>query len=192
MKQGKDKKDKIGASVYQLKVSLRGIKPPIWRRVQVPGDITLAKLHRALQVVMGWTNSHLHKFSIGGVDYAEPDPDGFLNFQSDRRARLNKVARAMQKFEYEYDFGDSWEHDIVVEKTLQPEPGASYPVCLAGERACPPEDCGGLWGYQDFLEAIMNPAHTEHEAMLTWVGGSFDPETFDLDAVNASLRRLRV
>lgn len=192
MKQGKDKKDKIGASVYQLKVSLRGIKPPIWRRVQVPGDITLAKLHRVLQVVMGWTNSHLHKFSIGGVDYAEPDPDGFLNFQSDRRARLNKVARAMQKFEYEYDFGDSWEHDIVVEKTLQPEPGASYPVCLAGERACPPEDCGGLWGYQDFLEAIMNPAHTEHEAMLTWVGGSFDPETFDLDAVNASLRRLRV
>lgn len=192
MKQGKDKKDKIGASVYQLKVSLRGIKPPIWRRVQVPGDITLAKLHRVLQVVMGWTNSHLHKFSIGGVDYAEPDPDGFLNFQSDRRARLNKVARAMQKFEYEYDFGDSWEHDIVVEKTFQPEPGASYPVCLAGERACPPEDCGGLWGYQDFLEAIMNPAHTEHEAMLTWVGGSFDPETFDLDAVNASLRRLRV
>lgn len=154
MKQGKDK---VGASVYQLKVSLREIKPPIWRRVQVPGDITLAKLHRVSQIVMGWTNSHLHKFSTGGVAYAEPDPDGFLNFQSDRRVRLNNVVRAKQKFEYEYDFGDSWEHDIVVEKTLQPEPGAFYPFCLGGGRACPPEDCGGVWGYQDFLEAIMNP-----------------------------------
>jgi hypothetical protein len=115
-----------------------------------------------------------------------------LNFQSDRRARLNNVARANQKFEYEYDFGDSWEHNIVVEKTLQPEPGVSSPVCLAGERVCPPEDCGGVWGYQEFLEAIMNPTHTEHEAMLTWAGGSFDPEAFDLGAVNASLRRLRV
>lgn len=190
MKQSKDKKDKIGASVYQLKVSLREITPPIWRRVQVPGDITLAKLHRVLQIVMGWTNSHLHKFSIGEVDYAEPDPDGSLNFQSDRRALLNNVVRAKQTFEYEYDFGDSWGHAIVVEKTLQPQPGASYPVCLAGERACPPEDCGGVWGYQDFLEAIMNPAHREHEEMLTWIGGSFDPEAFDLDAVNRSLRRL--
>lgn len=192
MKQGKNNKDTIGASVYQLKVSLREITPPIWRRVQVPGDITLAQLHRVLQIVMGWTNSHLHKFSIGGVDYAEPDPDGHLNFQSDRRARLNNVARAKQKFEYEYDFGDSWEHAIVVEKTLQPEPGASCPVCLAGERACPPEDCGGVWGYQEFLEAMMNPAHREHEAMLAWIGGSFDPEAFDLGSVNASLRRLRV
>ncbi len=192
MKQSKDKKDKIGAPVYQLKVSLRGIKPPIWRRVQVPGDITLAKLHRVLQIVMGWTNSHLHRFSIGGMDYAEPDPDGFLNVQSDRRARLDNVARAKQKFEYEYDFGDSWEHDIVVEKILQPEAGASSPVCLAGERACPPEDCGGVWGYQEFLEAVMNPAHREHEAMLTWVGGRFDPEAFDQGAVNASLRRLRI
>lgn len=195
MKQGKDKKekkDRIGASVYQLKVSLREITPPIWRRVQVPGDITLAKLHRVVQIVMGWTNSHLYRFSIGGVGYAEPDPDGFLNGRSDRRARLNHVVRATQTFEYEYDFGDSWEHDIVIEKTLQPEPGVFYPFCLGGERACPPEDCGGLWGYQEFLEAIMNPAHREHEAMLTWVGGSFDPETFDLGAVNASLRRLRV
>ncbi|NGZ10637.1 MAG: plasmid pRiA4b ORF-3 family protein [Nitrospira sp. LK70] len=195
MKQGKDKKgkkDKIGASLYQIKVSLREIKPPIWRRVQVPGDITLATLHQVLQIAMGWTNSHLHRFSIGGVDYAEPDPDGHLNFQSDRRARLNHVTHAKQKFEYEYDFGDSWMHDIAVEKTLQPESGATYPFCLAGERACPPEDCGGLWGYQEFLEAIMNPAHTEHEELLAWVGGSFNPEMFDLDAVNASLRRLRV
>jgi hypothetical protein len=189
MKHGKDK---IGAPVYQLMVSLREIKPPIWRRVQVPGDITLAKLHRVLQIVMEWTNSHLHKFSIGGVDYAEPDPDGFLNFQSDRRARLDNVVRAKQKFEYEYDFGDGWEHEIVVEQTLQREPGASYPICVAGERACPPEDCGGVWGYEKFLEAIMDPANAEHEAMLTWVGGSFDPEAFDLSAVNASLRRLRI
>ncbi|MDF0673962.1 MAG: plasmid pRiA4b ORF-3 family protein [Nitrospira sp.] len=192
MKQGKDKKTKIGASVHQLKVSLREIKPTIWRRVQVPGDITLAKLHLVLQIVMGWTNSHLHKFSIGGVDYAEPDPDGFLNFQSDRRARLNNVPRAKQTFEYEYDFGDGWKHDLVVEKTLQPEPGVSYPICVAGERACPPEDCGGVWGYEKFLETIMDPANEEHEEMLAWVGGSFDPEAFDLDAVNTSLRRLRV
>ncbi len=136
MKQGKDKKDKIGASVYQLKVSLREITPPIWRRVQVPGDITLAKLHRVLQIVMGWTDSHLHRFSVGGVDYAEPDPDGHLNFQSDRRARLNNVVRAKQKFEYEYDFGDSWEHAIVVEKTLQPEPSTPS-VWPASEHAHP-------------------------------------------------------
>lgn len=192
MKQGKDKKDKVGASVYQLKVSLRETTPPIWRRVQVPGDITLAKLHPVLQIVMGWTNSHLHKFSIGGVDYAEPDPDRFLNFQSDRRARLNKVVRPKQTFEYEYDFGDGWKHDLVVEQTLQSEPGVSYPICVAGERACPPEDCGGIWGYEKFLEAIMDPANEEHEEMLTWVGGSFDPEAFDLSSVNASLRRLRV
>lgn len=192
MKQSKDKKEKISSSVYQIKVSLREITPPIWRRVQVPGNITLAKLHLVLQIVMGWTNSHLHRFSIGGVDYAEPDPDGHLNFQSDRRARLNNVVGAKQKFEYEYDFGDSWWHEIGVEKTLQPEPGASHPICVAGERACPPEDCGGVWGYQEFLEAIMNPAHREHEELLAWVGGSFDPEMFDLDAINASLRRLRV
>lgn len=196
MKQGKNKKDKkndkIGASVYQLKVSLREITPLIWRRVQVPGDLTLAKLHRVLQIVMGWTNSHLHKFSIGGVDYAEPDPDGFMNFQSDRRSRLNNVVRAKQKFEYEYDFGDGWVHDLVVEKTLEPEADIFYPICLAGERACPPEDCGGIWGYEKFLEAIMDPANEEHEEMLTWIGGSFDPETFDLDAVNRSLRNLRV
>lgn len=177
--------------IYQLKVSLREIKPPIWRRVQVTGDITLAKLHHVLQIVMGWTNSHLHKFTIGATDYAEPDPDGLLNFRNDRRARLNDVVRSRQKFSYEYDFGDSWEHEIIVEKTLQPEPGAFYPVCLGGERACPPEDCGGVRGYGDFLEAIMNPAHEEHGAMRTWVGGSFDPEVFDLDAVNRELRRLR-
>lgn len=187
----KQVKGKTGGSVYQLKVALREIKPPIWRRVRVPGDITLAKLHHVLQIVMGWTNSHLHKFTIGAVDYAEPDPDGSLNFRSDRRARLNEVVRLRQKFMYEYDFGDGWEHEIVVEQTLQPEPGAFYPVCLGGERACPPEDCGGIWGYAEFLEAIRDPNHPEHADMLGWAGGSFDPEVFDLDAVNRELRRLR-
>lgn len=178
--------------VYQLKVVLREIEPPIWRRVQVPGDITLSKLHRVLQIAMGWTNSHLHKFTIGGVDYAEPDPDGLLEFRSDRRARLSEVARPGETFEYEYDFGDGWEHEVILEQMIQPEPGAVYPLCLAGERACPPEDCGGVSGYGEFLEAIMDPVHPEHAHMLSWAGGNFDPEALDLQDVNRRLTRLRL
>jgi hypothetical protein len=109
--------------------------------------------------------------------------------QDERKFKLNQIApREKHKFIYEYDFGDSWEHVILVEKILSPEPGATYPECVKGRRARPPEDVGGIWGYADFLEAIRDPTHPEHESYVEWIGGEFDPEAFDLDEVNAALR----
>jgi pRiA4b ORF-3-like protein len=180
-------------SVYQLKVTLSGSEPPIWRRVQVPGDISLARLHAVLQLAMGWHNSHLHQFSVGDTRYGEPDPAvAELEFRNERTAKLNQVApNANDRFIYEYDFGDSWEHEIVVEATVPPEPVARYPVCTGGERACPPEDCGGFWGYAELLEAVQDPEHPNHEEMLDWLEGDFDPEAFDLNEVNRRLRNLR-
>lgn len=180
--------------LYQLKITLKGIKPPIWRRTLVPADVSLAKLHRILQMVMGWTDTHLHQFTIHGQDYGEPDPD-FIGFgnrtKSEKAAKLMNVAGEGDRFEYWYDFGDDWRHEVVVEKIVPVSKGKTYPVCVAGKRACPPEDCGGFWGYEQFLEAIANPEHEEHESMLEWIGGSFDPEAFDLDDTNEGLKRMR-
>jgi hypothetical protein len=177
--------------IYQIKVTLCDSKPPIWRRILVPGDITLAKLHRILQAVMDWTDSHLHQFIVGEVYYGVPHPDDFVEVKSERRVRLNQVAPAEKsKFVYEYDFGDSWEHELLVEKILPPETSVRSPVCIKGRRACPPEDVGGVWGYAGFLEAIRDPNHPEHEDYLEWIGGEFDPEAFDLDEINAALRHL--
>lgn len=181
-------------SVYQIKVTLKDIRPSIWRRFQVPSRITLSKLHRILQVVMGWSNYHLHQFIVGGVYYGEPDPDDDFGFELkiDRTAKLAQAASgAGARFISEYDFGDGWEHEIVVEKIVPPEAGVRYPICLAGKRAFPPEDCGGTPGYARFLEAIRNPEHEEHDELLQWVGGSFDPEAFDLDDINHRLRRIK-
>ncbi len=178
--------------IYQLKVTLKGIRPPIWRRVQVPSNINLGKLHRILQVVMGWTDSHLHQFIVGGTFYGEPDPDFDMDTKNERTAKLRQIAPGEKsRFIYEYDFGDSWEHDILVEKILPPEQGVRYPVCLTGKRACPPEDCGGIWGYAQLLETLQNPDDPEHEDMLEWVGGEFDPEAFDLDEINQGLKHIR-
>lgn len=177
--------------VYQLKVTLCNARPPIWRRIQVPSDITLGKLHRILQAAMGWTDSHLHRFEVKGVSFGAPDPE--LEFESERRAKLNEVAPAEgSKFRYEYDFGDSWLHDIVVEKVLPADPNVRYPVCIKGKRACPPEDCGGVWGYEELLETLRDPNHPDHEEMKEWLGDEeFDPEAFDPEEVNRELRRIR-
>ena len=176
-------------SVYQLKVVLAETHPPIWRRIQVPGQTRLPDLHLMLQAAMGWYNCHLHKFMIGGAEYSEPDPDwDDLDDEDERRVRLDQVVhRAGARFGYMYDFGDGWEHDIVVEQISPPETGVKYPVCLTGERACPPEDCGGPWGYGEFLEIIKNPKHEDHKSYLEWVGGEFDPDAFDLKDANAAL-----
>jgi tetratricopeptide (TPR) repeat protein len=180
----------VSGPIYQLKVMLKGSKPPIWRRFQVPGNISLRKLHLILQEVMGWTNSHLYRFEIGGTEFGEPENESYgLEVKNSHRTKLIRVApREKTKFTYEYDFGDSWEHEILVEKILQAEPGVRYPVCLAGKRACPPEDCGGIWGYAHLLEVIRDPAHEEHEEMMEWLGGQFDPEEFDLDRLNQRLK----
>jgi hypothetical protein len=179
---------KAAGQVYQLKITLRDMKPPVWRRVQVK-DCTLAKLHGILQTCMGWDRYHLHAFDIGGEQYSEPDPDGMMEAEDERKVKLSQVvAQGYKKFSYTYDFGDNWDHAIQVEKVLDPEPGVRYPCCVAGKRACPPEDCGGPWGYGDFVEAIQNPKHERHEELLEWVGGEFDPEVFDIEAVNEELR----
>ncbi|MFQ5915131.1 MAG: plasmid pRiA4b ORF-3 family protein [Nitrospinota bacterium] len=179
-------------TIYQMKVTLIGSGPPIWRRFQVASHISLRTLHRILQEVMGWSDYHLHQFAIGEEDFGEPSPDYLHEMKDDKTAKLNQVIpREKTKFMYEYDFGDGWEHEIFVEKILPAETGVHYPVCLAGERACPPEDCGGIPGYEDFLKAIRNPKHEEHSAMLDWIGGRFDPEAFDLGEINRELKRLR-
>jgi hypothetical protein len=182
------------ATVYQLKVTLNDIKPAIWRRLQVKSDITLGKLHLILQDALGWTNSHLHHFEIVGESYGMKDADEFdEDLLDENRHKLNKVVDEKQRFTYEYDFGDSWHHTIVIEKALPPSPTVRYPVCTAGARNCPPEDCGGTWGYAEFLDAISNKKHERHKELLEWIGGSFDPEHFDLDETNRrilSTRRL--
>lgn len=186
-----------GPEVYQIKVSLKEISPLIWRRIQVTGDTTLNKLHRIMQLVMGWQDYHLHQFIIRGRYYGQPAMDETWDDltekdQDDKKVRLNHVVlREKTRFIYEYDFGDGWEHEVLIEKILPRGKGMRYPVCVAGERACPPEDCGGIRGYADLLRVIRNPRHREHKRMLEWVGGSFDPEAFDVGEVNRELKTIK-
>jgi Plasmid pRiA4b ORF-3-like protein len=175
-------------TVYQLTITLAEIKPPIWRRVQVK-DCSLSKLHEVIQAAMGWTNTHLWAFDIDGVDYGD-DLEDEVDLSSARKAKLGDfVAEGVKKFRYIYDFGDNWEHIVQVEKVLSADATAEYPRCVGGQRARPPEDCGGPWGYGDLLEAIKNPG--KNPELLEWVGGEFDPERFDLAAVNEELAAVR-
>lgn len=177
-----------GAAVFRLKVTLRGSKPPIWRRFLVPGDLTLKRLHDCLQMVMGWTDSHLHQFEAGGVRYGTSDREFGAERVSENRTRIDQVlVRPKDRMSYEYDFGDGWVHDIVLESILPAEPDGRYPLIEAGKRACPPEDIGGIYGYGDFLDAIADPGHPEHEELMEWIGGSFDPESFDVRQANLAI-----
>lgn len=178
--------------VYQIKVTLKGSNPPIWRRVEVPSHITLYKMHRILQITMGWQNSHLHEFKIAGISYGENHPEYGLEMKAERRARLDElVPEVQQTFVYDYNLDESWEHELLVENILRREIGVHYPLCVAGDRACPPEDCGGWRGYGELLEIIQNPEDVEYQKTLEWLGGGFDPEAFDLDAVNKELKKIR-
>jgi hypothetical protein len=182
-------KSKNAAQVYVLKITLENIKPPIWRRIHVK-DCTLAKLHDIIQKCMGWTNSHMHAFEVGSEQYGDPDPE--LEQEDDRTLKLSQIVTGgFKSFRYTYDFGDNWDHAIKIEKAIEPEAGAIYPQCVAGKRACPPEDCGGPWGYGTFLEAIQNPKDPEHTTMMEWIGGVFDPEELHIDAINDELRGRR-
>jgi hypothetical protein len=188
---------KQAATIYQLKVTLRGSKPPIWRRLLVSSEITLGQLHDVIQAAMGWEDAHLHIFNIDGEQYSTPMPfdDSFLKemgAKNDLRVKLGKlISTEGANFTYEYDFGDSWEHQILVEKILPPDPNQKTPVCIKGKRACPPEDVGGIWGYEAFLEAIKDPENPEAEELKEWYGGEFDPEAFDLDEINEYLKDLK-
>jgi hypothetical protein len=180
-------------AAFQIKITLKGIDPPIWRRVQTT-DCTLEELHTLIQVTMGWEFEHLYRFNVGGVDYADLDMMNDEDVEDACGTLLSEVLPVQNRrprFQYEYDFGDNWIHQLIVEERFPPEKGVKYPICVAGQRACPPEDCGGPWSYPDFVEVVSNLDHPRHEETLEWVGGEFDPERFDLEAVNGELRRMR-
>lgn len=178
--------------IYKLKVTLQGIRPPIWRRIEAPADISLFDLHRTLQGAMGWTNSHLHQFIHRGTYYGAPDHEFGMPIVSEIRTELGELLeRPRDRLVYEYDFGDSWEHDVLLEGISEAEPDVRYPRVVAGKRACPPEDVGGYPGYMEFLEVIRDPYHEEHASMLEWIGGGFDPEYFDVAEADRSVPRKR-
>lgn len=173
-------------SVLQIKVTLADIRPPIWRRLQVPADLTLDLLHLVIQAAMGWENYHMHVFSTPAGDHGQRDSE--LGHGDERKVPLYAVAPAAgDKIAYTYDFGDDWVHRIETEKILPKEPGTAYPHCVTGRRACPPEDCGGPRGYANFLEAITGPKHEQHEELLEWIDGPFDPHHLDIEDINKLL-----
>ena len=176
------------ADIYELKVTLRGTKPLIWRRFRVRSDVTLLKLHQILQTVMGWTDSHLHQFIVGDTYYGPDDPKLIGVRQDEKKVRLSEILKKPRgRIVYEYDFGDGWTHDVVLEQVVEFEPGAKYPYVVKGEGACPPEDCGGVQGYYRLLEVLSKPDHPEHQEMQEWVGDGFSPDAFDRNEVNIKL-----
>jgi hypothetical protein len=180
----------MAAKIYQLKITLKDVKPPIWRRILVSETTALDDLHYIIQIVMGWTNSHLHQFIIGREYYSILDESfgNELEQKDSSKFKLKQLGLSVKsKFLYEYDFGDGWLHEILVEAITEAEPGKKYPLCTDGKRACPPEDCGGPWGYADVLEIIKDPKHPEHEDWIDWLPEDFDPEYFSADEVNKQL-----
>lgn len=180
-------------SIYQLKVTLKDINPPIWRRLLVSSTAKLCDLHDILQLSMGWMDCHLHEFTQGDAHYAPPNPDADRQFDEPRSTDTKKKAlcavllKPGDKLEYLYDFGDGWEHEVVLEEILPPQPRQKYPYCVDGARACPPEDCGSTPGYEELVEAMKNPNHPERERFLEWLEEPYDPEKFDLKLVNWDL-----
>jgi hypothetical protein len=181
----------MATNIYQIRVELNGSEPEIWRRLLVPSDVLLSDLHKILQTAMGWTNSHLHQFIKGRNFYEPPAPDGELWDNSG----IDYTGMALSEFlvkkndtiEYEYDFGDGWNHDVKLEKMVETT-DSELPVCIDGAMACPPEDCGGIWGYQEFKKIMKNPNHPEYEDYVEWHGGAFDPEAFNMEAINEMLQ----
>jgi hypothetical protein len=190
----KRKKSAGPAPVYQIKVGLRGAKPPIWRRLQVSADISLARLHEVIQVAFGWEDSHLHVFETPYGRFGTADAE--LGHRAEAPVTLEQVAPGVNdKISYTYDFGDNWDHDILIEKVLDRDQKTTYPRCTGGRRAAPPEDCGGVWGYADLMEILSDPANPEHRDRLEWLGlddaTDFTPERFDAEAVTRALSALR-
>ncbi len=180
--------------LYRLRITLLGITPPIWRLIHVPSTIPLCCLHDAIQAVMGWSDSHLHQFEKNGKfwgipqDYADDD----LNVADEGGVPLRKLLHGEgDSLTYVYDFGDNWQHEVLLEQIVPSTVGPARPFCLGGERQCPPEDVGGVPGYEEFLEIIFDPGHKDFEHLVTWAGGPFQAEDFDATAVNAVLSRMR-
>ena len=181
--------------VYQFKITLREVKPPIWRRIQTR-NCTLDKLHEHIQMAMGWTNSHLHRFEINGVVHGDPDLlcEGWEDEELPVDSLETRISQVVPKdgkpfrFGYKYDFGDRWEHEVLFEGCLRAEQGVRYPICVEGERACPPEDVGGVCGYQEYLKTLSNPDHEQWDEMSDWQGPC-RPEHFDAAAATKDMRR---
>ncbi len=190
--------------ILQLKIQLNDIKPQIWRTVLAEDNITFSELHEIIQIAMGWDNYHMYDFTVSKTRI---EADNIKDVRVDAmwagilprakaipasRTKLSEFLKSKnQKFSYLYDFGDSWAHTITVERILEKNYSRKYPTCIDGARACPPEDCGGVHSYKNFLRAIRNPKHNEHKQMLEWIGGEFDAEHFDINETNKSLGRLR-
>ena len=180
--------------IYQFKITLLRSEPPIWRRIQVK-DCTLDRLHDHIQTAMDWTNSHLRQFHIEDQLYGDPElmqeNFGELGYIDSTITKISNILPPTGErftFYYEYDFGDSWNHEILFEGQLRAEPQQKYPLCVEGERACPPEDVGGIYGYQEFLSKLADPGNPERAELLEWVGGSFDPEAFDTERATKAMR----
>jgi hypothetical protein len=191
-----------GVPIYRLKITLKGSQPKIWRRFLVRADMKLPQFHKLLQAVMGWTDSHLHQFVLKsgqdrvfiGVPDPDFDPGWSTEVLNEKRFRVADLfSTNHRKIFYEYDFGDGWEHEILLEKVLTLDPKFKRSMCLAGKNACPPEDCGGIWNYHKrFLKALNDPKHKDHEMYKEWIGGSWDPSRFDVDEVNEYLKTLKL
>jgi hypothetical protein len=182
------------AEMLQIKITLLDVAPPIWRRVLVPPDLSLRRLHDTIQVTMGWYDQHLHEFEVGGRRYGEPadmaDEFGPRAAKDSLVKLATLVERGVKCFLYTYDFGDDWRHEVVIERTLPAEPGAEYPRFVDGERRCPPEDCGGPPGFEAFLEAITDESHPEHAELLEWYGEAYDPNDIERETIVVQLSRI--
>ncbi len=177
-------------SIYKIKIHLVNIQPPIWRRILVNSDVLLPDLHKIIQTVMEWTNTHLHEFCVGKKIYGEIDEEDTLNTIDYSNIRLNKILNEInENIVYFYDFGDNWKHKITLEEILEQKLKQYYPVCIDGKRSAPPDDCGGSRGYEELLEILKNPDHPEYEEKKTWMGDEFLPEEFDIKSVNKLLHK---
>jgi hypothetical protein len=181
--------------ILQVQIALKGFKPKIWRKILIPSDLLLVDIHKIIQTTMGWTNSHLHQFIKDRTFYSIKYKDDFtwnemnnIDYKK-KKIRLSDLLKTEKdKIIYEYDFGDGWEHEIILEKILPVDNKVKYPICMSGKMHCPPEDCGGIWGYSDLLEILKQPDHEEYESSIEWLGDDFDPEYFDKDEVNDLLK----
>ena len=180
-----------GQSVIRLRITLADVRPAVWRRVLVPGSVRLSKLHAMFQAAMGWTDSHLHVFRIGDAMYGTQFDEYAPEELDEKSVTVLQAIREHRRFVYEYDFGDSWEHEVVVEEITTALFGLKFAVCLDGQNACPPEDCGGALGYAELLQVLADPNDEQYEHLLGWVGSAFDAEAFDLGETNAMLQRVR-
>ncbi len=184
----------MSTTVHRLKVSLATVKPPVWRRIEVASDVTLAELSNLLEAAMGWLGGHLHSFDVDGVNYERPDPDEGL-YPGARNEADHQLGDALTeigaKMRWDYDFGDGWRHTIGLEAIEAVDPAINYPRCFAGRRACPPDDCGGPSGFSDLIDAIADPTHPRHNELTEWLPPGYDPAHFDPDEATDDMQAPR-